>query len=297
MTESLEDNLKKCFAAWRSNPSLSAPYLFSTVVSLFLLALFTAAVIFFLNPMQGLSLTASIMPAINWQLAALDIILFIILLFALALIGSFFQAGAVGMSWKALVTGKTSLDDLVYYGGRKFLGLFLANLVIYIPVILVGIIFALVQFIFPGDFVSILFLLVGVLLAMVPYAIVIGDMGVFKSIGHSCDFFKENKLQTVLLYVFTYYFSLFATYWLILACIVVFSSSLLFIPDLNAVTSVSDLITWIMPAIPVFALAALLAFIVFILVSACILSPLVTLFWAELYLSNTKHKKTTTKND
>ena len=294
MTESLEDNLKKCFATWRNNQSLGAPYLFSTVISLFLLVLFAAAVIFFLNPLQGLSLSASGMPAINWMLATLDIALFILLLFAIALIDSFFQAGAVGMSWKALETGKTSLDDLTYYGSRKFLSLFLANLVIYVPVIVIVIVLSGVQYIFPGEFVSILLLLVGILLAMVPYAIVIGDVGAFYSIGHSYDFFKENKLQTALLYIFTYYFSLFAAYWLVLACIVVFSFSLLFVPNLTEVTSITEFITGIMPSIPVFAIAGLLAFIIFILVSAYVLSPLATLFWAELYLSNAKHKKTTT---
>ncbi len=297
MTESLEDVLRKSVIAWRNNPSLGAPYLFSSIVSIFLAALYVAAVIFLLNPLQGISLAAFGQPAINWSLLALDIVLFILLLFALALIASYFQAGAIGMSWKALETGKTSLDDLTYYGNRKFFSVFLANMIIYVPVMLIAIVLTGLQFIFPGDFTSILLALAGIVLAMFPYAIVIGDMGAFKSIGYSYDFFKENKLQTTLLYAFTYYFSLFATYWLILACTAIFSFSLFFIPSPGGFASINEFFSWIIPAVPIIASAGILAFVVFILAASYVLSPLAALFWAELYLSKAKHKNHNKKND
>lgn len=295
MTESLEENLKKCFAAWRNNPTLGAPYLFSSIISIFLAILYVAAVIFLFNPLQGqgTALAAFGQPAINWSMLALDILLLIPLIFAFALNAAYFQAGAIGMSWKALETGKTSLDDLAYYGGKKFLSVFLANMVIYVPMIVIAIILALLQYVFPGDFVSILAALVGILLAMVPYAIVIGDMDAFKSIGHSYGFFKENKLQTTLLYAFTYYFSLFATYWLILACIIIFSFSLFFIPVPGEYTSIEVFFAGLISAIPVIASAGLLALIVFILAASYVLCPLATLFWAELYLSGAKYKNKT----
>jgi hypothetical protein len=287
MTESVENIIQTSYGVWRKNPNLGLPYLFNTIVSITLIALYAAIVFLFLNPFKGFSLTSPNPLDIDWAMLLLDMGLLFFLLIATALISAFFNAGSIGMSYKALETGNCSLDDLTRYGGKRFLTLFLTNIIIYVPLGIVTGILALIQYIFPGDFVTIFVLAAGIALSMVPYAVVIGSMGPFQGIKAGYRLFKENKFQTTLLYAFTYYFLLFSMYWVVLVAMVICALALFFIPMPRELT-IPGLVAALTPSLGTIAIAVLLAAVFYVLVETMILMPLITIFWTEYYKSKTK---------
>lgn len=290
MTESIENIIRNSWTAWRKNPILGLPYLFNTIVSIALILLFAASVFLFLNPLKDLPMTGINPQSIDWTILFLDIGLFCLLMLATALISTFFNAGAIGMSYKALETGACSLDDLTSYGGKKFLTLFLTDLLIFIPVFVVAIGLLFVQMIFPGDFVTILSLAAGIILAMVPYAVVIGDKGPVEGIKTGMSLFKENKFQTTMVYAFTYYFLFFSIYAVVLACMAICSLSLFFIPLPPEMTAQS-MLSALMPAVGIIAVAVSIAAVFYILVETMILTPLINLIWTSYYISKTKQRR------
>jgi hypothetical protein len=290
MTESLENIVRNSYGVWRKNPSLSLPYLFNMIVNITLVLLFAAVVFMFLNPFKGFSLSAPNPLGIDWPVLFLDIALLFLVMIATALISAFFNAGSIGMSYKALETGRCSLDDLTRYGGKKFVTLLLANIIILVPLALAMGILAVIQLLFPGDFVTILALIAGIALSMVPYAIVIGDEGPFQGIKTGYKVFKENMLQTTLLYAFTYYFMLFSIYWVILGSIVICSLALFFIPMPQAST-IPDLVAALMPSVWIIGAAILLAALFYLIIETMILMPLITLFWTAYYMSKTSGRR------
>lgn len=168
MTESLEIIIRNSFGVWRKNPNLGLPYLFNTIVNITLILSYAVAVFLFFNPFRSFSMQGFNPLDIDWPILFLDIGLFILLVIVSSFSSLFFHAGSIGMSYKALETGRCSLDDLTRYGGKKFLTLFLADIIILVPLAVVACGLLLLQIIFPGNFVAILSLLAGVALVMVP---------------------------------------------------------------------------------------------------------------------------------
>jgi hypothetical protein len=290
MTESLEIIIRNSFGVWRKNPNLGLPYLFNTIVNITLVLAFAASVFLFFNPLRGFSLSGFNPMDIDWPMLFLDIGLFILLIIATTFSSLFFHAGSIGMSYKALETGRCSLDDLTRYGGKKFITLFLADIIILVPLAVVACGLLLLQMIFPGEFVAILSLLAGIALVMVPYAIVIGDMGPVQGIKAGYGIFKENKFQTALLYFFTNYFLLFSIYGVMLACMVICSLALFFIPMPQEFTA-PEIVSALMPSIWMIAVAVLLAAVFYILAETMVLMPLLTIFWTAYYMSKTKQRR------
>ena len=290
MTESLENILQESYGIWRKNLNLGFPFLFNTIVNISLILLYAAAVFLFFNPFRGLSLAAPNPLDIDWPILFLDLGLLFLLIIAAEVISAFFHAGSIGMTYKALETGRCSLDDLTGYGGKRFLTLLLTNILIFVPLAIVAGILALIQYIFPGDFVTILFLVAGIVFSMVPYSVVIGDKGPIQGIKAGFGLFKENKFQTTLLYAFTYYFMIFSIYWVILVCMVICSLALFFIP-MPQESSIPGIVAALMPSMWMIAIAVLLAAFFYILVETMVLLPLVTIFWTAYYMSKTKNRR------
>jgi hypothetical protein len=289
MTESLENIIRNSYCVWRKNPNLGLPHLFNTIVNIALILSYAAAVFLFFNPFMNFSLAAPNPLDIDWPILFLDIGLLLLLIIFAALTSAFFLAGSIGMSYKALETGRCSLDDLTRYGGKKFVALFLSNIIIFVPLCFAAGILFLIQFIFPGEFAAILLLLAGIALALVPYAIVIGELGPISGIKAGYGIFKENKFQTALLYFFTDYFLLFSLCGIGLYALVIFSFALFFIP-MPQESSIPGLIFALMPSMWMIAIALLIAVIFYILAETMILMPLITMFWTAYYMSKTKNR-------
>jgi hypothetical protein len=244
----------------------------------------------FLNPFKGVSFSAPNPLDVDWLVLFLDLGLLLFLIVLTAISSAFFNAGAIGMSYKAVDTGRCSLDDLTGYGVKRFFTLFLTNILIFVPLIIIAGILALIQYIFPGEFVSILVFGAGIVLSMVPYAVVIGDLGPIRGIKAGYGLFKENMFQTTLLYAFTYYFLLFSLYWVILVCMVICSMGLFVIPMPQELT-IQGLVASVMPSIWGIGIALLLAAIFYVLAETLVILPITTVIWTTYYLSKIKHRR------
>jgi len=305
----LEDILRNGFLTWRKNLNIAVPFLLSSIINLLLIVIFITIIYFFLNPFQSSFATASYgryspLSSINWLLLLLDILLVISFLIIMSIISSFFYAGAIGMSKKAIETGKTSLEDMMEFGKRKFFSLFLAQLVISIGItflllLLVGIpilITLKVQLIgrslmgFGGNLFSVLAIIVSIIFAALPFAIVISDLGAVNGLKRGYGFFMDNKLPVILLWVFIRYVTEFINYGILFIAVIVFSLGILFIPIPSNISNILSptLQHILMPLSIIFLITIAIVILVSWIVSIFVLSPLTTVWWSRLYINKTK---------
>jgi len=148
MNEDLGDILKNGFQTWKNNLITCVPFLLSAILIILLVLGLLIFVIFLMAgslSSLGYTLTSSLsnLPILSFFLLILLVIIFVVVI---SLIDAFFEAGAIGMAKEATQKGKTSLDDMMQYGKKKVVSLFLANLLVGI-IILVGVIILLGCFI------------------------------------------------------------------------------------------------------------------------------------------------------
>jgi len=314
MEENLEDILRNGFLTWRKNLKICIPFLLSSIIRLLLLISFLVIVVMLLNPIPSTIFESTYYPrhnslsqiinSIDYPLLVLDILLFIFLLLVLYLISSFFFAGAIGMAQKAIETGKTSLEDMMEFGKRKFFSLFLAQLVISIGItflllLLVGIpilITLKVQLIgrslmgFGGNLFSVLAIIVGIIFAALPFAIVISDLGAVNGLKRGYGFFMDNKLPVILLWVFIRYVTEFINYGILFIAVIVFSLGILFIPIPSNISNIlpPTLQHILMSLSIIFLITIAIVILVSWIASIFVLSPLTTVWWSRLYINKTK---------
>lgn len=278
MTEKLDGILKKGWSIWRKNLILSVPFILSFVLIIVLFIVFgIVLMLLFLPGLTGFSG----MDMLNVVILALAVILFIVLV---SLISSFFSAGAIGMAKKAIEQKKPNLDEMADYGKRKFIDLFLASLIIMV-ITLVSLILLVGAFIgiplalgispsdsivsftpmIIGTAISVLFLIViGIALAMVPYAVVISDLGPMEGVKKGVRFFLDNRLHTFLL-------------WLIIM-VVSITSSLIF-----------NVIQFIFEQIPLLGIIlSIIISLISVAFSVVVLSPLSTVWYSYFYMDRVK---------
>jgi len=291
----LEDILRNGFLTWRKNLNIAVPFLLSSIINLLLIVIFITIIYFFLNPFQSSFATASYgryspLSSINWLLLLLDILLVISFLIIMSIISSFFYAGAIGMSKKAIETGKTTLDDMIEYGKKKFITIFLINLLIFIFVLIICLILAIIQMIFRGEFITIFVTIVDIVFAVVPFAVVIGDLGVIEGLKKGFRFFIDNKFPVVLLWIFVRYITQFIGYIPIFIAAIIFSIGILFVPIPSDISSIPSFTSpnLLIPLLLVFLLTIAVSILVSWIISVFVISPLTTIWWSKLYLDGKK---------
>ena len=278
MVEKLQDIIKKGWSIWRKNLILSVPFILSIVLIIILVIVFGIAIA--LLAFSGLA-DFSGMNMLNAVILALATVLFIILV---SLISSFFSAGAIGMSKKAIEQKKPNLDEMTDYGKRKFMDLFLASLIIMVItlvslILLAGVFIgiplafgfspsdSMVSFIpmIVGAAISILVLIViGLALAMVPYAVVISDLGPMEGVRKGARFFLDNRLHTFLL-------------WLIVMVISIGSSAIF------------NVIQFIFEQIPLLGIILSITItLISVAFSTVVLAPLSTVWYSHFYMDRVK---------
>jgi hypothetical protein len=223
----------KGFSVWRSNLNLCIPFLLSIFVSMLILVPFLAA--FFLTslPMGGMNATMLLqnvedMQKLQDQMQAslgglamdkiLQIaVLFLVLVVLLSLVNAFFTAGAIGMARQALDKGKSDAGAMWSAGKKYFFNMFLATLLMGL-LTLAGLIFLLpalaggvsslqadaqaMGLLAVGLLLFILYALVlSVILATMPYALVVQDLGPVQAVLASKNFFWYNKFDVVILWL------------------------------------------------------------------------------------------------
>lgn len=281
MASDLEDILRSSFLTWKRNLSIGVPFLFSSMINSLFIVFYIVVMYLLINPLQ---------PNPNWIFLLLGMLLFIPLLFIMSLISSFFYAGAIGMSKKAVETGKTSLDDMVEYGRKKFITLFLTELLILLFMMVIGFMVLLIQMLFRGEFITIFITIVGIVFAVVPFAVVISDLGVIDGLKKGYGFFMNNKFRVILLWVFTRYLTQFIGYGVMLIGVVILSLAIPVIP-LPSDMSPQSWIPLIKPISITLGIAFIIFFIIYLSISALIISPLTTIFWSGLYLDKNREQQ------
>jgi hypothetical protein len=286
MVEELGKILSNGFATWKKNLTICLPFVFGFIlIGIVALVIIGSALVIAIGPiiptiMPYLTDSGEIPQEIMQQLPAqfmanagllLGAILVTVIL--MLLINSYFTAGAIGMARVATKTGHTSLSDMLDYGRRKFLSLLgvnvlialilLAGLVFLIPGIISSVLggisdppfvaanmgaFALFGI---GILITILYMLIiSIMLAVPPYAVVISDLRAIEGLKTGFRFFMEHKLDVFLL-------------WLVVLAIAVLASIVL-----NNIPVVGGLLSMV--------------------VSVVIIQPLVVIWWTRLYLSGTE---------
>lgn len=203
-----------------------------------------------------------------YEIAALVIIGVLILVF----IASFFTSGAIGMAKQATETGRSQLSTMMEAGKKNVMNLFLAE------ILLMLLVFAGIVFLVPGIknmnfsqpsenatagllllvgflLLIIYLLIISVVLAAFRYALVIESLGPVDGIIAGIDFFKKNMFDVVLLILVSF-----------------------------AVAFVFAIIDQIMGLIPIINV---IWFFISLIISTCILSPVMTVWWVRLYMTRT----------
>lgn len=274
--EDVGDLIGKGFKIWKSNLNLCIPFVFNLLFSILAAVPMIAVLLAVLGSSGDLQSLESATPEellsrVEGSLFVLAAT-FIIVILAMALISAFFTSGAIGMAREALEMGKSTTAVMWSSGRKHFLNMFFASLIMGIIVVagtaflLPGVIYLLPSFdpspgtvglLVAGIMLLIIYaLIVSLLLAEAPYALVVDSLGAVDAIKASIGFFRNNKFDVFVL-------------WLVVVAI---STGLQMIG--NSV-STGDTVTF-QPLSIVTGLVNLL-----------VLAPLSTLWWTRLYMSRT----------
>ena len=284
MVEDLGNILSNGFDTWKKNLSICLPFVFSLVLtSLVALIIIGGALLMTIGPllpslMPHIANSGVIPPEVIQQLQPLIlqnigiiVAAVIITIILVLLISVFFTAGAIGMAKEATETGRTSLSDMTDYGIRKFISLLFANIIVGL-IILAGVVFlipgvlyllptlttsqtpfdvtnmAAFALLFLGFVIMLIYMLiVSIMLALPPYAVVIGDLGAVDGVKTGFKFFMKHKVDVFLL-------------WLVVGVIAAVASIILSnIPFIGQLISMA--------------------------VSVIVIQPLSVIWWSRLYLS------------
>jgi len=231
--EEIGEMIGKGFSVWRSNLNLCIPFLLSIFVSMLILVPFLAAFFITALPMESMNATWLLqnvedMQELQAQMQgslgglAMDKILqiaviFLVLVVLLSLVNAFFTAGAIGMTRQALEEGKSNTGAMWSAGKKYFFNMFLATLLMGLMT-LAGLIFLLpalaggatslqadsqaMGLLAVGLLLFILYVLVlSVILATMPYALVVQGLGPMQAVLASLNFFRFNKFDVVILWL------------------------------------------------------------------------------------------------
>ena len=279
MYEDIGTLIRRGFETWKRNLNLAVPFVL-TIAAIVLLAIIMAFLILYplfttspeiLSAAEGVEdpeeLIDLLLDATNIGLLAAVVLLDLLIM---GLTTSFFTAGAIGMAKEATLAGRTTLKDMAASGRRHFLSLFLAEVLTTIIVFAVGVLLSLP---FLSDIAAVLEendpefgpfvmwiiliiifgLLVSLLLAMIPYALVVEGLGPIGAIKAGVGFFLSNKMDVFLI-------------WLVAMAVSVA------IQVIGAPFSGSE------TAIGIFSM-------VNGVVSVLVISPLTTVWWTRLYMT------------
>jgi hypothetical protein len=283
MGEELGAILSNGFETWKKNLEICLPFVFSFILtSLVALLIIGGALLIIVGPLlpsliPALTNAGEIPPEVIQQLLPqflqnLGILVAAIIITGILvlLINAFFSAGAIGMANEATETGRTSLADMTDYGRRKFISLLVATVIVGL-IAFAGVVFLIPSVVYllpaitsqtPPDvtnmaafallflgFVIMLFymLIVSIIFALPPYAVVIDDLGAVEGVKKGFTFFMAHKLDVFLL-------------WILVLVIAILASII--------VGAIPYLGQWLSMA-----------------VSVLIIQPLSVIWWSRLYLS------------
>lgn len=284
MVEDIGKIISNGFGTYTKNLNICVPFILDFFISVFIALLLAGFGMFYIF---GTSLsqiesarTPEAMALVMLPLIAQHIIeiaiLFTVILVVIFLIQAYFTSGAIGMAIEATGAGKSRLSTMNDAGRKNLVNMFFAE-------ILFGLIsLAGIVFIVPGamkiDISKIMasenpetalllivglmvwalyFIVLSIVLAMFRYALVAENLGPIDSISAAFEFFKKNKGDVVILFIF-----------------------------LIVVSFAFFIVDQIMNSFSISIINVLWSFISFF-ISLIIIAPLTTMWWVRLYMVRT----------
>lgn len=279
MTEDLGTNIRNGFETWKKNLGICLPFVFSWILSSIVVVVILGVAVLATLPALVSNLDAfeelpqelifQQLPVLFQNLGIILIAVAIAILVSM-LIEAFFWAGAIGMAKEAITTGHTDLSQMIDYGKRKYVSLFVTNLIIGL-LSLVGLVFlvpgilallpklsrlsalsegevlTLIALFGVGFLVFIIYtIIISILFALPRYVVVISDVGAVDGIKTGLRCFMRNKLAVFLL-------------WLVLVAVNILATAFGTIPHIGG--------------------------IVMLLLLMVVVLPLTVIWWSRLYLS------------
>ena len=286
MPQDIGTIINKGFGTWTRNLNISLPFILNFGISglMALMAFIVFVAVFVMPELSSIGLDPanispeqmfSILSSVAVDHTMLIIVVFVTIMILMMFIQSYFIAGAIGMSKIATETGDTHLNDMLSYGNRNVVNLFLTNILLAL-IMLAGIVFIVpgilsienfnmllsnpeetvassVLFAF-GFLVWMLYILVAsIVLSIVKYALVVEDLDPISALETGFRFFMGNKLDIFLM-------------WLILISISVFvgiiGEGISLVPVISTIWTFTDIV-----------------------ISIAVIPPLTTVWWTRLYIS------------
>jgi len=285
MHEGLGTLLNKGYRTWNRNMITAVPFildLMATIIfSLFAVILFL--MVFVMPEIASSTIADNVPPEVYLEILGsllkenfllfIACTLFLLLLFLF--IGSFFEAGAIGMCRLALLSGDTSVGQMWSSARHHVLNLMLAKILIAL-IIMAGVVFLVPGMLSADELGSLgsdptstgsilivlgilawfLYALVaGILLFFVEYALVVDDLDPISALERSLEFFRDNKAGVIS----------------IIGIIVAISLGLeIFGSAISSVEALSDVWT-----------------LVYLFLSVLIIRPLTTIWITRMYMDRT----------
>ena len=219
MSEPISQTIQEGYKNWRTNLILGVPHLTSIILSIliFIFICIAAGVLLGLQHPQGdfgqqLNLKILILPAMGLLVG------FVLTLF----ITSYFCAAGIGMSMKAIETGKTKIGDMFSYGSRNVMSIFISLFLLTLASIIILVIlfapagwaYSVKQFglgtglAIAGGILYMLYLAVIIFFyTMAPVAMVVKNIDSVEGIREGFRFAVRNKLRLFLFWGFYFLIS------------------------------------------------------------------------------------------
>ncbi len=233
--EEIGEMIGKGFGIWRQNLNLCIPFVLNVFVSILVAIPFLAAIFMAAIPLSSMDSTSiqnvqdpqdmqilfsqmeESLGSLGWQ----DILpvgfLLLGMIVMLSIVGAFFSAGAIGMARQALEEGRADTGAMWSAGKMHFLNMFLSSLLMGLMT-MAGLVFLLpgilslpwpvqaepaaMGMLLVGILVFILYaLILSLVLSPAPYALVLEGLGPVRAIRAGIDFFRDNKLDVLILWL------------------------------------------------------------------------------------------------
>lgn len=296
--EEIGEMIGKGFGTWRQNLNLCIPFLLNVFLSILVAIPFLVAIFLVAMPLASMDSTSiqsvqdpqdmqnlfsqmeRSLAGLEWQKIVSVAFLFLCMIVMITLVSAFFAAGAIGMARQALEKGKADTSTMWSAGKMHFLNMFLSNLLVGLMT-MAGFVFLLpgilslprpmqaepvaMGVLIVGFFMFILYALVlSLVLAAAPYALVLEGLGPVRAIRAGIDFFRNNKFDVLIL-------------WLVVAALSIA------LQMISGSLSAGDTVNNPQNLLPFFTG----------LVNLLVLVPLTNLWWTRLYMD----RKGMLKND
>lgn len=223
MYEDIGKLIGEGFGIWRRNLNLCVPFLLAIVFSLLAMVPLIAAIAVLFGSAQNIESITSPEEFISRYGAMLPALATAFLLFILVvyLVNSYFTAGGIVMAEQAVTEGRTSTKVMWSAGKRHFRDMFVASIIVGL-IMLAGLIFLLpgilslplgemnniqthpnaIGLVALGAIFLVLYLLVmSLVLAVVPYVVVVDLLGPVGAVKASIHFFSYNKFDVFILWI------------------------------------------------------------------------------------------------